>query len=151
MNDPKLEVRPAGSKGRGLFTRQPIARGERILALEGRLLPGAELTDDLLALQVGPDLWLCSNGSHLDDFVNHSCDPSAGFRDGELVLHALRDIEADEEITWDYSTSISEAGWSLECHCGSPRCRGVILPWGELPAAERDRLRDHALRYLRDL
>lgn len=148
MDDPKLEVRDAGAKGRGVFALERIAAGRRIVALEGKLLQTAELTDDLLALQVGPDLWLCSDGSHLDDMINHSCDANAGFRDGATVLYALRDIEVGEEICWDYSTSISEAGWSLECCCGSPRCRGVILPWGELADAERARLRGQALRYL---
>ena len=149
MPDPKLEIRPAGAKGRGVFALEAIAKGQRILALEGRVLPSEALTDDLLALQVGPDLWLCSNGSLLDDCVNHSCDPNTGFTTGETVLFALRDIEAGEEICWDYSTSISEAGWSLECCCGSPRCRKVVRPWGELTASEHDCLRTIALSYLR--
>jgi hypothetical protein len=149
MLTPKLEVRPSGAKGRGVFTLEPIARGQRILALEGRLLPTAALTDDLLALQVDHDLWLCSDGSHLDDRVNHSCDPNAGFIDGQPVLHALRDITADEEICWDYSTSISEPGWSLECRCGSANCRGIVRSWGELTDADRQRLLPIALQYIR--
>jgi SET domain-containing protein len=149
MSDPNLEIRPAGAKGRGVFALAPIANGQQVLLLEGRLLPTAELTDDLLALQVGPDLWLCSDGSLLDDFVNHSCEPNTGFTTGDTVLFALRDIAAGEEICWDYSTSISEAGWSLDCRCGSPRCRGVVRSWGELSAAERERLRGIALLYLR--
>lgn len=151
MSAPKLEIRTAGAKGRGVFALEPIAKGQCVLALCGRLLPTAALTDDLLALQVAPDLWLCSDGSLLDDFVNHSCDPNTGFTTGETVLFALRDIEAGEEICWDYSTSISEPGWSLDCCCGSSKCRGVVRSWGELPAAERERLRGIALRYLRRL
>ncbi len=146
---PNFEVRLTDKKGRGLFTRRPFERGQRILALEGRLLTTHELTDDLLALQVGEDLWLCSTGSYLDDFANHSCEPNAGFLDGQPVLYALRDITNGEEICWDYSTSICEAGWSLACRCGSRRCRGVIRPWRELGADVRDRLRPYALQYLR--
>src|SRR5262245_40922045 len=112
MPDPKLEIRPAGAKGRGVFALKPIVKRQPVLGLEGRLLPTEALTDDLLALQVGPDLWLCSNGSLLDDIVNHSCDPNTGFTTGETVLYALRDIAAGEEICWDYSTSISEPGWA---------------------------------------
>jgi hypothetical protein len=150
MNDSKLEVRPAGPKGRGRFTREWIARRTRILVLGGCLLPTAALTEDLLALQAGPDLWLCSDGSPPDDFLNHSCDPNAGFLDGELILHALRDIGAGEEICWDYSTSISEPGWRTDCQCGSPRCRGGDRPWGELAAADRERLQGLVLGYLRE-
>jgi hypothetical protein len=149
MPDPKLEIRPAGAKGRGVFALEPIAKGQRVLALEGRELPSEALTDDMLALQVGPDLWLCSDGALLDDCVNHSCDPNTGFTTGATILFALREIKAGEEICWDYSTSISEPGWSLTCCCGSPCCRGVVRPWGELRPEERERLRPIALKYLR--
>ena len=148
MADPVLEIRPAGAKGRGVFAGESIAAGRRITALGGRVLTTAALTDDLLALQVGDDLWLCSDGSLVDDMINHSCAPNAGFADGEAVLYALRDIAAGEEVSWDYSTSIAEPGWSLECRCGAANCRGVVRPWGELSAADRDRLRGVALRYL---
>jgi hypothetical protein len=149
-DDPRLEIRAAGAKGRGVFTRLAITNGSPILSLGGRLLPTKDLTDDLLVLQLGPDLWLCSDGSLLDDMINHSCDANAGFLEGTPALYALRDIAAGEEICWDYSTSISEPGWTLACHCGSARCRGVIRPWDELSPADRTRLRGHSLQYLRD-
>jgi uncharacterized protein len=148
-HDPRLEMRAAGDKGRGVFTRLPISSGSLILPLGGRHLPTRDLSDDLLALQVGPDLWLCSDGSLLDDMINHSCDANAGFLDGTPVLYALRDIAAGEEICWDYSTSIAEPGWTLACRCGSDSCRGIIRPWGELSTVEQTRLRNRALQYLR--
>jgi hypothetical protein len=144
-----LEIRQTDHKGRGVFALEPIAHGQRILEFQGRVLKTAELTDDLLAMQIGPDEWLCSNGSLLDDCVNHSCDPNAGFLDGTPALYALRDIAAGEEIGWDYSTSIGEPGWTLACRCGSARCRGVVRSWGELASLERERLRPMALSYLR--
>lgn len=150
LGEPELEVRAAGPKGRGVFAWEPISAGRRILTAGGRLLATAALTDDLLAMQVGAELWLCSDGSLLDDLVNHSCDANAGFSDGEPVFYALRDIAADEEICWDYSTSISIPGWTLECRCGSARCRGTVRSWSELTADERDRLRPQALHYLRE-
>src|SRR5258708_40375487 len=139
MTDGLLEIRPAGSKGLGAFAIRPIPAGTRALAIAGWLLPTEKLTDDLLALQVGPDLWLCSDGSNLDDRINHSCDPNLGFFRGDPVLYALRDVAAGEEVTWDYSTSITEAGWSLDCACGAPKCRGIVRPWRELSPADRDR------------
>lgn len=149
MAEPKLEVRQTAHKGRGVFALEPIEKGRRILEFQGRVLPTAELTDDMLAMQVGPDLWLASDGTLLDDCVNHSCDPNSGFLDGRPVLFALRDIAAGEEIGWDYSTSIGWPGWTLDCCCGAGNCRGVVRSWGELPSAERERLRSIALAYLR--
>jgi SET domain-containing protein len=151
MTNDKLEIRPAGEKGLGVFARLPIAAGELVVELGGVVLTTAELTDDLLALQLGPDSWLCSNGSLLDDRINHSCDPNAGFSHGTPVLYALRDIAPDEEIAWDYSTSLSEPGWSLDCCCGATNCRQVVKSWGELDPADRERLRPVALGYLRSM
>ncbi|MFO0936292.1 MAG: SET domain-containing protein-lysine N-methyltransferase [Gemmataceae bacterium] len=145
-----LEIRDAGEKGRGLFARAAFAEGAKILDLGGTVRSTEELTDDVMALQIGIDRWLCSAGEHLDDFANHSCEPNAGFITGELALFALRDISPGEEITWDYSTSLDEPGWTLDCRCGTDSCRRTIRPWSELSEADRHRLRDMAIEYLRD-
>jgi hypothetical protein len=144
-----LEVRPTAAKGRGVFASRSIAAGDLIVVLEGVQVPTDELNDDWWAMQIGADLWLSSPGESLDDCINHSCEPNAGFVTGEPVLYALRDIAAGEEIAWDYSTSMAERGWTLECRCETPGCRGTVRSWPELSEAERDRLRPIALRYLR--
>jgi hypothetical protein len=120
------------------------------MEMKGWLARSAELHDDWLAMQVGDDLWLCSDGNLADDCGNHSCDPNAGFVTGEPILFALRDIAVGAEICWDYSTSLSEPAWTLECRCGSPQCRGTIRSWPELTPAQRERLRPIALQYLRE-
>jgi SET domain len=149
MLHPGLEVRTTADKGRGAFATRRIPQGETIAAIQGWHARTNELLENWFAMQVGPDTWLCSEGTHLDDCINHSCDPNAGFVSGEPVLVALRDIAPGEEIGWDYSTSISEVGWSLECRCSAANCRGVIRSWGELTMAERERLQPNALAYLR--
>jgi SET domain-containing protein len=42
----------------------------------------------------------------LDDFTNHSCEPNCGLRvdPSGFEMIALRDITANEELTYDYST-----------------------------------------------
>jgi hypothetical protein len=58
-------------------------------------------------------------------FVNHSCSAaclSPGF-DFEI---AVRDIAPGEEITDDYGTLNLEE--PFDCLCGSPDCRGRIMP-----------------------
>ena len=144
-----LEVRMTPTKGRGLFAAEPIANGSFIVEMRGELLSTSRLPNEGMAMQVGDDLWLYSRGDSLDDCGNHSCDPNAGFSTGEPILYALRDIAAGEEITWDYSTSIDCDDWSLECHCGSANCRGIVRSWRELSAPQRERLRSTALHYLR--
>ncbi len=100
-------------------------------------------------MQVGEDLWLWSDGSSLDDYINHSCEPNAGFPTGKPELFALRDIVTGEEIAWDYSTSLVEEGWSLECRCGSERCRGTVLPFFALSPVDQQRLLPSSLDFIR--
>lgn len=150
MNADSLHVRMTPSKGRGLFASRPFRTGELLVRMEGWLSTTEQLDENWLAVQVGQDSWLCSTGELLDDCGNHSCEPNAGFTTGEPVLFALRDIAAGEEICWDYSTSMNIADWSLECRCGSPKCRRVVLPWSELGGDVRQALRPIALAYLRE-
>ncbi len=145
-----LEIRTTANMGRGVFATQAIARGTCLVVCGGWIAKTDALEDHWHAMQVGPDEWLCSAGENLDDCINHSCAPNAGFVTGEPALFALRDIAIGEQIAWDYSTSIAEAGWSLECLCGSATCRRIIRPWWELAAEERARLGGIALLYLRE-
>jgi hypothetical protein len=145
-----LEVRATSNMGRGVFAMEPIKKGTCLVVCQGWFARTDALAGDCLAMQVGPDLWLCSKGESLDDCINHSCEPNAGFITGEPALFALRDIAANEQITWDYSTSIAEPGWTLDCLCGSAHCRGVIRSWWELGDDERARLFGIALTYLRE-
>jgi hypothetical protein len=100
-------------------------------------------------LQIDRDLWLASDGSQIDDCMNHSCEPNLGFTTGEKALFSLRNIEAGEELTWDYSTSLNWPGWVLDCRCGARNCRGKVRSFQELDEATRSRLRSISLAYLR--
>jgi hypothetical protein len=93
-----------------------------------------------ITLQVGPDAFKLPNGS-LDDFTNHSCDPNTGIRLSErgTIVVALRDIAAHEELTYDYSTYLSNPYESLRCLCDAANCRGVVGNFNTLPAELRQR------------
>jgi hypothetical protein len=58
--------------------------------------------------------------------TNHSCDPNATFgRDG--MLAAVREIEAGEEITYDYvAHPLPASPWNFECLCGAAGCVGWV-------------------------
>lgn len=61
------------------------------------------------------------------EYMNHCCDPNTIFIHDGLMI-ATRDIEAGEEVTYDYATS--ESGTSshmpFQCACGKGACRGTI-------------------------
>lgn len=59
------------------------------------------------------------------DYFNHSCEPNAGWK-GQIFLVAMRDIEANEEIFFDYATVVSLEGYGFPCLCGAPGCRRQV-------------------------
>ena len=65
-------------------------------------------------------------------FVNHSCEPNCEMQKWtvnghyRMALFALKDIQPDEELTYDYNFSLFNPHEGQRCKCGSDRCRGVI-------------------------
>jgi uncharacterized protein len=135
-----LSVRK-GTHGRGVFTDGPIPAGSLIMRFTGPPLRYAQTTAGTYALQVGPDLYIGASGGP-DDYINHSCEPNAGFRfaagparpDAPTAdLYAIRDIAGGEEILFDYSTTLDEDDFTMECRCGAPCCRRIIRDGKYLP------------------
>lgn len=68
--------------------------------------------------------------------INHSCEPNceAWTVGKRIFIHALRDIETGEELTFDYGFDI-ECYQDHPCRCGSDDCVGFIVSreqWGAL-------------------
>ncbi len=106
--------------GMGMFAGRLYGPGEVIWELRGRPVLGSHTESDANAVGFAPDLWIDPEPPF--EFVNHSCNANAAFgRFGEF--YALRTIEADEEITLDYSTTEADPAWKMECSCGAPNCR----------------------------
>ncbi|CAI4925438.1 BEM_collapsed_G0025870.mRNA.1.CDS.1 [Saccharomyces cerevisiae] len=66
-------------------------------------------------------------------FINHCCDPNCtakiikvgGRR--RIVIYALRDIAASEELTYDYKFEREKDDEErLPCLCGAPNCKGFL-------------------------
>ncbi len=68
-------------------------------------------------------------------FINHSCDANCGIKDNQLGaydFYALRKIEKNEVLTWDYCSAEYDPleGFS-QCICGSAFCRGELKGFRE--------------------
>lgn len=143
----KYYVKNSPQHGKGVFARAAIAAGDSIMVFTGKRLHRSEVDFNDYHLQVGEDVYIGPSGN-ADDYVNHSCEPNCGFRNG-LELVAMRDIAADEELTWDYSTAIDEEGFAgFPCSCGAAGCRKRVMSFRDLPAAAQARLRSWLLPYL---
>jgi hypothetical protein len=150
-SSPALEVRISGISGNGVYALTSIPKGVLVTTCAGKIYSTRDCPTTHHALQIGEDLWLWSDGSNLDDNINHSCEPNVGFTGEGLELYSLRTIATGEEICWDYSTSLIEEDWSLECRCGTKTCRRLILPFFALSPSIQERLLPISLGFIRRL
>ncbi|KAJ2898749.1 hypothetical protein IWW38_001257 [Coemansia aciculifera] len=151
-----MDIFRAAGKGWAARTNKPIEQGEFVCRYTGELLTnqdaeirggGDSLTylfdlDKEVPHSCEPaftvDARLYGNVSH---FFNHSCAPNLGIwavyinhldpRLHELAFFAIRDIEAGEELTFDYCPhDIAGSAHTLHkfvCLCGAPNCRGFVF------------------------
>lgn len=141
--------------GKAVFAAQGFAAGDEIVRFTGRRFR-ADRVPSLMRgssdrfVQVTPDHYMGPSG-RIDDLINHSCAPNAGLRfgardhGGAVVLVAIREIAAGEEIAWDYSTTLAESNWHMICRCGSPECRRVIGNFATLAPERQEWFRSHNL------
>lgn len=125
--------------GEGIFARQLIRKGEEIIEFHGPRLKPSDLPVPYDSVedhyvQIGAGLYMGPSGEG-DDLINHSCNPNSGLviKDWKIILIATKDITGGEEITWDYSTTMDEDDWEVDCLCGSGNCRGKIRDFKYLP------------------
>jgi len=137
------EVRRSGVHGRGLFARRRIPAETYVIEYVGEKIDkdeanergwarmdfARETGDAAVYIFTLDDRWdidgnVPENAARL---INHSCDPNceAFIEDDQIWIAALRDIEKDEELCFNY-------GFDLEnyeehpCRCGAKRCVGYI-------------------------
>ena len=136
MNKPVdnlFEIRPSRF-GKGLFATRSISADTVICKATGRLLTFAETLrlgeHESHCLQIDVDKYILCDPPFL--YSNHSCEPNCALN-ANLELFSVREIRPNEELVWDYSTSMYERHWTMQCFCGSKNCRGLINDFDLLP------------------
>lgn len=141
----RLSLRRSGIHGRGVFAREPIPagtrlieyRGERITVAEGDarypLDPSVPYHTFLFEIDDGVVIDAGRRGN-MARWINHSCEPNcdAVIEDARIYIESIRDIAAGEELTYDYNFILEErhtpaAKRRFPCACGAPGCRGTML------------------------
>lgn len=109
----------------------PIEKGELISIWGGDIVAKDRLDPSMprftqRVLQIDEDLYiLTAEEKEPNDCFNHSCEPNLGFT-GQIGLVTLRDVDAGEELTFDYAMSDGEPYDEFDCHCGMPTCRHKV-------------------------
>jgi SET domain-containing protein len=139
-----VEVRGSQIHGRGVYCIEPIEKEQYFIEYVGNLIDKEESERRAWAQfeeheKTGAAAVYIFNLTKKWDLdgnvewnparlINHSCEPnSEAIQDGKRIyLQALRDIEVDEEITFDYGFDV-ECYEDHPCRCGSPQCIGYIV------------------------
>ena len=120
--------------GKGLFASVDIAKNTIVARATGEVMSFEQTVElhekESHTLQIGVDQYILCEPPFL--YSNHSCEPNCGLTPN-LELVTLRPIKQGEELLWDYSTSMLERHWTMQCHCGSAHCRGLITDFDLLP------------------
>lgn len=124
---------PSSIAGRGLVALEPFAAGE-VVAIKGghivdtatmRALPASLQNSEI---QIADEFHLVAlTGEEYEPvmlFINHSCEPNVGFA-GNVVLVAMHDVAAGEELTTDYAL-FDDSDEVMACACGAASCRGTV-------------------------
>mmetsp|Transcript_17399 Transcript_17399/g.22619 ORF Transcript_17399/g.22619 Transcript_17399/m.22619 type:complete len:198 (+) Transcript_17399:112-705(+) len=115
----EIEVKSADDKGFGVYASRNFSKGEIVIAaraLETQSEPNSHSIQTGWKRHVMMDLPA--------RFLNHMCDPNTAVRPndhGAYNFVALKPIQANEEVGFDYETS--EYDFELACGCGAPECR----------------------------
>ena len=136
----QIEVRRSRVHGRGVYAMQLIPEGQRIIEYTGERVSWEAAPDDdsdphtfNFGLENGevinPEI-----GGNDARWINHSCSPNceAIEEDDRVFIYAIRDIQANEELLYDYRLEIDEpiteaSKKKFACLCRASNCRGTML------------------------
>lgn len=126
----------------GLFTLEPIAYDELVIEYVGESIRSS--VGDVREKRYESEGMGCSYMFRVDSdyiidatkqgnlarFINHSCDPNCYAKiipvgtQKRIAIYSKRDIEVNEEITYDYKFPIEDK--KIPCYCGASACRGSL-------------------------
>lgn len=130
---PKTEFKSSSIEGKGRFAKESISKGDIIAIRSGHVINGEQLKKfadiiDGAEHQIADDFYLAPlSKKEFDDvmcYINHSCKANVGVL-GNVIIIAIRDIEAGEEICLDYAMIFSNEK-TFECRCGLENCRKMV-------------------------
>lgn len=151
----KVEVRESNIQGIGTFAKESIRKGEVVFIKGGHIVKGEEMfTSSQINsyLPLGNNYFMAAiNKDEEKDvklYVNHSCNPNCGLR-GDIVFVAMKDIEANEELTFDYAF-VDDEDYKIECSCGTENCRKTITGFDWKIKELQEKYHDYFASYLKE-
>jgi SET domain-containing protein len=133
-----LIVRSSNIHAAGCYTTRRIRKGQRVCEYTGPRM-SKEAADQRYAdrhvtyLFGYGDRNMVIDGFGAAMFMNHCCNPNCETeeQDERIFVVALRDIEAGEELVYEYNLYDSDDA-TQDCYCGAPNCRGTMFAPAEV-------------------
>lgn len=141
----RIQTRRSGVHGKGVFALADLAEGETLIEYTGEIITWAEALrrhphdpsdpNHTFYFHIDEDHVIDAKvGGNSSRWINHSCDPNceAEVEDGRVFIRTLRNIQAGEELFYDYGLVIDEPYTKAlkaqyPCWCGAKGCRGTLL------------------------
>ncbi len=138
-----LIIRSSAIHAAGCYTTAPIANGSRVVEYTGPRITKDE-ADARYENSIVTYLFGIGDGEYVIDghgtamFINHSCDPNCETDEveGRVWIMAIRDIAADEELTYDYNLYDGDDD-EARCNCGAETCRQTMYSPEEIRRRKR--------------
>ncbi|MFA7302215.1 MAG: SET domain-containing protein-lysine N-methyltransferase [Candidatus Paceibacterota bacterium] len=161
----KLKVGETQKHGMGIFAMDDIRKGETLFVMGGHIID-IETENTLDEFQIDKPIEISKEFSFCpispsdmmlmpQHYVNHSCEPNAGFKRSNFML-AIQDIPKGDEVRYDYAMIIagnpdSKNYFSMECTCGSVLCRKIIDEEGWKDPVLQKKYRGHFQQYIEEM
>ena len=142
----RIQVRSSGIHGKGVFALKPLAAGTRVFEYKGETIAWDEALRRHPHDPAQPNhtfYFSLNDGDRVIDgkvngnaarWINHACVPNceADEVDGRVFIRTLRDMQAGEELFYDYRLVLdgrhtAKLKKDYACHCGQAGCRGTML------------------------
>ncbi len=141
-----LVIRRSKIHSDGVYTTTPIRKGAIVVEYTGPRLTNAQ-ADELYEHSPRTYLFGLTDGEHVIDgdgiaaFINHSCAPNCDTDEirGRVIIRAIRNINAGEELTYDYNLYDGDTDDWAPCSCGARNCRGSMYSRKELAKRKKNR------------
>jgi SET domain-containing protein len=136
-------VSKSSIQGRGVFATQPFEKGEVVMEYTGELVRPiiADARESFYKQYgLGDYVFRLTDSVYIDAtfkgnnarFINHSCEPNCKSLvvniegEAKIIIISARDIEAGEELSYDYKFDWEDEKKKEECRCGALNCKKYL-------------------------
>ena len=141
----RIQTRRSGVHGKGVYALVDLAEGETLIEYVGEVITWDEALrrhphdpkdpNHTFYFHIDEDHVIDAKvGGNSSRWINHSCKPNceAEVDDGRVFIRAKKNIEAGQELFYDYGLVIDEPYTpellkQYPCWCGAKKCRGTLL------------------------